>query len=419
MIIILLRIKIKTINSHPKKIQVSAYKCYTSTIIKNMKKKYSHLHPIFQIVIVVALSFVFVLLIGQINFSHTVYIASDKSLAKAATETESDIKVQTLDKALYDKKMLALANIPLISKCTTTPATSTPKTSTSTKPKPIKICTKVPGPSDWPTKTVYPNTGALLPFNRIVAYYGNFYSTKMGVLGEYPEDTLIPKLQGEIAKWKAADPETPVIPAVDYIVSTAQGSAGEDGKYRLRMPDKEIQKALDIADKVGGIVFLDIQTGQSTFETEIPLLEKYLKLPNVHLALDPEFNMQPGQKPGTRIGSINASSVNFAAQFLAKIVKENNLTPKILVVHRFTEGMVRNTENITPLPEVQVVMDMDGWGGVSLKTSAYNAVIDSYPVQFTGLKLFYKNDLRAPSTGMMTTSQVLNLSPMPSYIQYQ
>ncbi|MES2223593.1 MAG: hypothetical protein V4469_01510 [Patescibacteria group bacterium] len=384
-----------------------------------MKKKYSHLHPIFQIVIAIALSFVFVLLIGQINFSHTVYIASDKSLAKAATETESDIKVQTLDKALYDKKMLALANIPLISKCTTTPATSTPKTSTSTKPKPIKICTKVPGPSDWPTKTVYPNTGALLPFNRIVAYYGNFYSTKMGVLGEYPEDTLIPKLQGELAKWKAADPTTPVIPAVDYIVATAQGSAGDDGKYRLRMPDDQIQKAIDLANKVGGIVFLDIQTGQSTFEAEIPRLEKYLKLPNVHLALDPEFNMQPGQKPGTRIGSINASSVNFAAQFLAKIVKENNLTPKILVVHRFTEGMVKNTENIKPLPEVQVVMDMDGWGGPQHKIAAYNEVIDNYPVQFTGLKLFYKNDLRAPSTGMMTTSQVLNLSPMPSYIQYQ
>ena len=28
------------------------------------------------------------------------------------------------------------------------------------------------------------------------------------------------------------------------------------------------------------------------FETEVPLLEKYLKIPNVELALDPEFSMR-------------------------------------------------------------------------------------------------------------------------------
>src|SRR5215472_17397945 len=35
----------------------------------------------------------------------------------------------------------------------------------------------------WPVKTAYPGAGALLPFNRIVAYYGNLYSKNMGVLG--------------------------------------------------------------------------------------------------------------------------------------------------------------------------------------------------------------------------------------------
>ena len=36
----------------------------------------------------------------------------------------------------------------------------------------------------WPVKTAYPEAGAILPFKRIVAYYGNLYSKKMGVLGE-------------------------------------------------------------------------------------------------------------------------------------------------------------------------------------------------------------------------------------------
>ena len=93
-------------------------------------------------------------------------------------------------------------------------------------------------------KTVTPNAGALLPFNRIVAYYGNFYSTKMGILGQNPPAVMIPQLQAAAQSWRDADPSTPVIPAIDYIAVTAQGSAGADGKYRARMPDSQIQEAI-------------------------------------------------------------------------------------------------------------------------------------------------------------------------------
>jgi hypothetical protein len=88
----------------------------------------------------------------------------------------------------------------------------------------------------WPVKTVYPNPGAILPFKRIVAYYGNLYSKRMGVLGEYPPDEMLRMLKGEVKKWQAADTTIPVIPALHYIAVTAQGSAGRDGKYRARMP---------------------------------------------------------------------------------------------------------------------------------------------------------------------------------------
>src|SRR5256885_11876574 len=40
--------------------------------------------------------------------------------------------------------------------------------------------------SNWPVKTTYPFASPILPFKRIVAYYGNFYSARMGVLGELP-----------------------------------------------------------------------------------------------------------------------------------------------------------------------------------------------------------------------------------------
>jgi hypothetical protein len=317
--------------------------------------------------------------------------------------------------AAYNAKLLALANIP--THTITIVVTSTiPGTTTIARSKVTKV---VSSTSAWPVKTVYPDAGALLPFNRIVAYYGNFYSTQMGVLGEYPPDEMMAMLASTTAEWAAADPSTPVIPALDYIVVTAQGSPGADGKYRLRMPDSQIDKALALMAPVNGLVFLDFQVGWSNVETEVPLYASFLKLPNVELSLDPEFDMEPGVRPDEEIGTMDASDINFAANFLANIVNKNNLPPKILVVHRFTQDMVTNYREITPLPQVEVVMDMDGWGSQAKKINTYEQVIAAEPVQFTGFKLFYKNDLLPPSTGMLTPAQVLQLSPQPSYIQYQ
>lgn len=250
-------------------------------------------------------------------------------------------------------------------------------------------------------------------------YYGNFYSKGMGVLGEYPRETVIEKLKAAVAEWEAADPSTPVVPAIDYIVITAQGSAGKDGKYRLRMPDSQIDIALSMADEVEGIVILDVQVGLSNLQTELPIYEEYLKKPNVHLAIDPEFAMHNGTPPGRVIGSFDAADINFAANYLAKLVKENDLPPKVLIVHRFTEDMVTGYKRITPLPEVQIVMDMDGWGFGAKKINTYNTVVASEPVQFTGFKIFYKNDMKPPSTRLLTPADVLELQPIPSFIQYQ
>ena len=268
-------------------------------------------------------------------------------------------------------------------------------------------------------KAVYPNAGALLPFKRVVAYYGNLYSKGMGVLGQYPENQMLNMLKGEVEKWTAADPATPAIPALHYIAVTAQGSAQEDGKYRLRMPWTEIDKVLEMAKKIDALVFLDIQVGLSNVQTEVPLLEKYLKMPNVHLALDPEFSMKTGRRPGTVIGSMDATDINYAAEYLAKLVKDNNLPPKILVVHRFTQPMLTNARSIKPLPEVQIVIDMDGFGPPAQKIDSYKSYVRSEPVQFTGFKLFYKNDAVLYGNHLMTPAEILKLSPQPSYIQYQ
>ena len=241
----------------------------------------------------------------------------------------------------------------------------------------------------------------------------------MGVLGEYPPDVVITKLNAEVENWKVADPSTPVIPAIHYIAAVAQASAGDDGDYLARMPFKEIDKAVEMAKSINGIVFLDLQMGHSTVSEEVHAIEKYLMLPEVHLGIDPEFSMKNGKKPGTFIGTLDAEDINQAAEILAKIVRDNNLPPKILLVHRFTNTMITNAENIRPLKEVQIIMDMDGWGSPDLKKGTYKQVITKEPVQFSGIKLFYKNDMKKPSTRMLTPEEILKLQPKPIYIQYQ
>jgi hypothetical protein len=317
--------------------------------------------------------------------------AADKETGKEKTTTvqTDSVKepiVQTIDTVDYNKRMVALSNNDTTGR--------------------------------WPVKAPYPLAGALLPYNRIIAYYGNLYSTRMGILGEIPRAQMLKKLQGEVAKWQAADPSVKAIPALHYIAVTAQGAPGKDNKHRMRMPFKQIDTILSWAKPINALVFVDIQVGHSNVKDEVTNLAQYLSLPNVHLGIDPEFSLKNGEIPGSKIGHFTADDINDAIDILADIVRKNKLTPKVLVVHRFTQGMVKNYKNIKKVPEVQIVMDMDGFGDKVLKKDSYVSYIYREPVQFTGFKLFYKNDIRK-NWVMYTPEELVKFTPKPSYIQYQ
>ncbi|MBX3241337.1 MAG: hypothetical protein KIT80_17640 [Chitinophagaceae bacterium] len=271
----------------------------------------------------------------------------------------------------------------------------------------------------WPVKAPYPLPGAILPFKRVVAYYGNLYSKKMGILGELPEAEMLAKLKEEVKKWEAADSTTEVLPALHYIAVTAQGSPGKDGKYRLRMPFHQIDSVLKMSEKINAITFVDIQVGLSTLQQEVPQLEKYLTRPDMHLGIDPEFSMKGGQRPGTVIGSFNADDINYVTGYLADLVKKHNLPPKILVIHRFTQAMLKDYQHIKLRPEVQIVIDMDGWGHQARKKNTYRQYVYKEPIQFAGFKVFYKNDFREANSRTMTPEELIELVPKPIYIQYQ
>jgi hypothetical protein len=272
----------------------------------------------------------------------------------------------------------------------------------------------------WPVKNQpYPLAGAILPFKRIVVYYGNLHSKKMGALGEYAPKEMWSRLNAEVKRWEKADPATPVQAGVHYIAAVASGTPGRDGKYINRMGNNQIDSVMKIAKMHDAIVFLDLQVALSNIKDELPNIEKYLALPNVHLGIDPEFSMKDGARPGTKIGTYDAADINYCAAYLADLVKKHDLPPKVFTIHRFTRKMVTNYKNIKLRPEVQIVMHMDGWGGPELKKGTYRHFIESEPVQFTGFKLFYKNDLKNAPNRLMTPEELLKLRPAPIYIQYQ
>lgn len=326
--------------------------------------------------------------VSSCNRAKTNDLASSKEETAATKESDSITKpiLSTIDTVDYNKRILALSNKDTTGK--------------------------------WPVKTPYPLPGALLPYNRIIAYYGNLYSKRMGILGELPHAEMLKKLQSEVKKWQTADPSVKTIPALHYIAITAQGAPGKDNKHRMRMPFKQIDTILSWAKPIDALVFLDIQVGHSSVKEEVNTLEKYLSMPNVHLGIDPEFSLKNGEIPGSKIGTFTADDINDAIDILAAIVKKNKLTPKVLVVHRFTQGMVTNYKKIKTVPEVQIVMDMDGFGSKILKRSTYMSYIYKEPVQFTGFKLFYKNDIKK-DWQMYTPEELVKFTPKPIYIQYQ
>ena len=268
----------------------------------------------------------------------------------------------------------------------------------------------------WPPKMPAPLPGSILPAKRIIAFYGNPLSKRMGILGEFETSEMLRKLDAEVAAWNRLDPSRPVQPALHLIAMVANPHPGPSGKYRTRMDSALIEKVYGWAKSRNALLFLDLQVGQSTLQQELPWIEKFLMRPEVHLGIDPEFSMKNGGIPGKRIGTYDAADINFATRFLAGVVDKYKLPPKVLVVHRFTPKGVTNYKNIKLDPKVQFVMHMDGFGAPWLKRDSYYSYIKKEPVQFAGWKQFTKPKNDKPMT---SRESILRLWPVPLYIQLQ
>jgi hypothetical protein len=234
----------------------------------------------------------------------------------------------------------------------------------------------------------------------------------MGILGEQTGGARAAALRHQAEAYRPLTSKR-LLMAYHLVAVVAQCTPGADGLWRRRETTDVIGALLEEARANGFRLILDIQPGRSTVGAEIDALEPFLAEPDVDVALDPEYGLAECQVPGRQIGSLHAADVNAALDRLDAIIMARHLPPKILIVHQFRLDMLPDKPRIRRSTMVDLVLDMDGFGSQSLKLSSYRAVMRQ-PLQFAGIKLFYRQDSR-----LFTPAQVMSLTPTPSVVVYQ
>jgi len=259
----------------------------------------------------------------------------------------------------------------------------------------------------------------ILPRYRVVAYYGAPGGDRLGVLGSGPLTSVVDQLTDQAQDYDST--ERPALPALQLISTIVHDFAGSDGMYRSRLDDATIDRYLVAARQAKAILILDIQPGRAAFMDEVRHYRKYLEMPDVSLAIDPEWSMKKGQIPGKVIGSTDAATVNEVSAYLDEIVQANHLPQKLFVIHQFTEGMVRNERGIVQRPGLATVLNVDGFGTPEEKIGKYTDLTadpERPAFIFSGYKLFFEEDTRKGSR-LMNPYDVLALEPQPDVVVYE
>jgi hypothetical protein len=258
-----------------------------------------------------------------------------------------------------------------------------------------------------------PNESILLN-NDILAFYGHPNSRQMGILGRYSIEELDARLSRLASEYEAAGGR-PVKKAF-YIIYGTVWPRGDIGILNEETLLRYIRYGLehDI------LIFIDHQIGRFNPLDSLRRMLPYLRFPNVHLALDPEWRTE---KPMVEIGSVTAAEINEAQRVMEAYMVEHNIPgERFLVIHQFNWVMIRRREEVrSNFERVRLVHCADGFGNPSLKRSSYafNAQARNIPVK--AFKLFY--NFQIPGAGydhpLLSPREVYNLNPRPYIIMYQ
>jgi len=248
--------------------------------------------------------------------------------------------------------------------------------------------------------------------NEVIAYYGAPASPSMGILGQHDPEATADLLEQRAAVFRFLTRTWRVLPALHIVYGVAQPGAG-DASMRY-IDDRSVRQEIDLARRRGFVTVLDLQIGHSDPLTEVRRIEPYLREPDVFVALDPEFALPASTKPGEQIGSIDAAAINAVQAYLADLSATQRIPKKTLIVHQFEGYMLTDTAAIERRPDVDLVIDMDGYGPADVKEAKYHAFAASAYAPFPGIKIFLQHD-----PDPLSEAALLGLQPRPAYIVYQ
>ncbi|HET8739597.1 MAG TPA: hypothetical protein VFO17_07680 [Acidimicrobiia bacterium] len=253
---------------------------------------------------------------------------------------------------------------------------------------------------------------------RFVAFYGHPETTGLGVLGEQgPAETL--QRMGEFLEAYAAD-GAQIIPTFEMIAAVAAAGPTDDGDYSFEWPIETYRPWVDFATENGMYVILDLQSGRDDFLTQAKMYEELLLLPNVSLALDPEWRLGPDQTHLNQIGTVTAAEVNTVIDWLSTLVRDNGLPQKMLIVHQFRDTMIQNRQDLKQVPELQLVIQMDGEGGAggeATKDATWNKLTAG--TEDAHWKWGWKNFFDEDEPGPPPPENVIRKVPTPVFVSYQ
>ena len=250
---------------------------------------------------------------------------------------------------------------------------------------------------------------------QVVSFYGHPNVPVMGVLGHGSPAEVADEIAVWAARYDALNGPRAVIPAYHLITGVAQANPTADGTWLYRLPRAGIAPYVEAARERGMLLFLDVQIGWSDPLREVQLLEEFLREPFVHMALDPEFATEPsGLRPGLVIGGINAAQINAVQHYLADLSRQEGIPPKILMVHQFAAHMIEDRAAIESVDDVELSIDMDGFGGIGIKLRHYDWYALTAPSERPAFKIFFDQD-----TPVMTPEQVQAIDRRPDLIMYQ
>ncbi|MBU1079568.1 MAG: hypothetical protein KKB59_03685, partial [Spirochaetes bacterium] len=255
----------------------------------------------------------------------------------------------------------------------------------------------------------------LLAGNQVLAFYGKPNAPSMGILGEYPKEKLSPLLEGYAKLYDAANGALGVVPAF-YLIF---GTCWPEGEIGL-LSRSVVESYIAFAAERGWLVFLDHQIGKYGVEDSVRSMLPYLKYPNVHLAIDPEWRTL---RPMQEIGSITAAELNESQRIVDEYLRENGLPGiRMLVVHQFTPSMIRDSAKVRAgFDRVVLVHTADGFGPPALKRNTYASNARSATMPVKGFKLFFESKVEGAGWDkpLMRPEEVISLDPMPLVVMYQ